>query len=244
MQKHNSEKKLKNKLLKKLVSFIWSKKSNFLDFIVSLIRHKDDVSLSTEQYNNINAEINNKLKIFLQTLTKTIDETTVILEGKNAKDTEVTVVGHDTEKKTSPLPQFVKILLGTGRNEKYQALLTELRNAKDDLDGCSPEQYFSMLHTMGLIAIKLCNTNTQRDYITLHMFKNILEQVGYSTPQYTPSGGATSRRHRRRRRSHSSLHSRKSINRNKKSKKIRKLYTSKRRVRPRNQNKPKNKSRK
>jgi hypothetical protein len=123
----------------------------------------------------------------------------------------------------------------------------------------TPKLYFLMLYRLGLIATGLCQIE-DRNNITYEGIETLItsnpgellialkktkesEESRNFRESAASSGGATSRR-RRRRRNHYSLHSRKSINRNKKSKKIRKLYTSKRRVRPRNQNKPKNKSRK
>jgi hypothetical protein len=232
----NDEKK---NLLKKILSFILSKKSNFLDFIVHLLQTKH--KLDPNQTTIIVEKTKTKLKIFLQTLTDTIEHTTAILEGKNIKDIEVRP---NTDKKLLSFPKFLKPLFGVGRYGAYEALLYEL-NTEGEGGDCSPEQYFSMLHTMGLIAIELCkNKDTKSGYISFEGFKSVVYQVQPSESyevqtDASSEGGSTSRR-----RNHRRNHSRKSINRNKKSKKIRKIYTSKRRARRRNQNKSKNKSRK
>jgi hypothetical protein len=219
-------------LYKKMVSFIWNTQSKFLSFVrymIPRIGHTPNKE-----------EFDEKLTSFLQTLTNTIEQTTAILNGKNDKEKEVPST---KDKKLFSVPKFLKPSLGLGRRAAYDALLEKLRDDGEQ-GSCTPEQYFSMLHTMGLIAIELCEK-----YISNDTLMNIesLKGIVAATPQAaTPqaeespsSGGATSRRRRRRRRSHS----RKSINRNKKSKKIRKIYTSKRRARRRNQNKSKNKSR-
>ena len=226
---------------KKILSFIWIRKSKFFKFIFYIIPHKDVTTLITD-------EIKSRLDLFLEKLTDTIEQTTVILAGKNDKANEVLNVA---DKKFFSFPAPLKKMFGKGRNAVYDALLEKLRDDGEQ-GSCTPEQYFSMLHTMGLIAIELCKhfkgSNMNFDYLI-----SIIQSLNYqlqqpaqiSSLESPSSGGATSRRRRRRRRrNHSSLHSRKSINRNKKSKKIRKLYTSKHRIRTRNKNKPKNKSRK
>ena len=228
-------------LYKKILSFIWIRKSKFFKFIFYIIPHNGDPTLITD-------EIKSRLDLFLQTLTDTIEQTTAILASKNAKDGEVPNVA---DKKFFSFPAPLKKMFGKGRNAVYDALLEKLRDDGEQ-GSCTPEQYFSMLHTMGLIAIELCKhfkySNMNFDYLIsiIHSLKDQPQQPAQISSSESPSsGGATSRRRRRRRcRNHSSLHSRKSINRNKKSKKIRKLYTSKHRIRTRNKNKPKNKSRK
>lgn len=166
-----------------------------------------------------------------------------------------------------------KQIFGYGSEARYQKLLKDAECTGTEGEP-TPIFYFLMLHKLGNIAIAIqliekkttSSTTpsttpsgiTDKDLNTIFWGKNLIKErrelvnrilsiyLG-KTPdtsrQSSSSGGATSRR-RRRRRGHSSLHSRKSINRNKKSKKIRKLYTSKHCIRTRNRNKPKNKSRK
>jgi hypothetical protein len=216
----------KNKnLYIKMVSFIWNRQSKFLWFVRYMIPRKGHTP----------EEIYEKFKTFLETLTNTIEQTTAILKSKNDKEKEVPST---KDKKLFSFPNFLKSSFGLGRRAAYDALLEEIKRSEYG-GSCSPEQYFSMLHTMGLIAIKLCEK-----YISTDTPMNIesLKVIVAATPkseESAPSGGSTSRR-----RNHRRNHSRKSINRNKKSKKIRKIYTSKRRARRRNQNKSKNKSRK
>jgi hypothetical protein len=217
-------------------------RTRFLGFIHSRIPFID------EQKTN-NSPEPMLLDEFVGMLYNKIIETKDILKGKNDNDGKV-MLGNPAS--FHSVREMGKQLFGIGRQAKYTSLLKDAEVTGAEVTHIL---YFLMVYTLGIIAIELCK---EREEITYIKIKDIvrkkltpyqltqLTQLTQENPNPSPppsSGGATSRR-RRRRRSHSSLHSRKSINRNKKSKKIRKIYTSKRRARRRNQNKSKNKSRK
>ena len=234
---------VKNKKLFSIALLLWIR-TKFLGLIHSKTPFGIEPNPESTDERNIRKDN------FVSNLCRMITETKNILKDKNEKDRVLVPV---QDKKIISFPHILKPVFNIGRETKYQSLLKHAQATGAEATGAeatgaeaTPKLYFLMLYTLGIIAIQLCDIhytitsdNINEKVNNFVVYKTLFEnQLTVSPPDSSP-GGATSRR---RRRSHSSLHSRKSINRNKKSKKIRKLYTSKHRVRPRNRNKPKNKS--